>query len=466
MHILRNWNALKRAADPVLRPAALAWLAVLLTGCAVQGPVSSVAPTPLPGIVRTMKSAGFWIARHPDPDRTIMDAATVIAFNNRLVGEQSVNDLFSLPPGLPGATVKTWLNDDVSPFTGGAWYLPDGRRADRDTLERLRATINTAALAETIPVRYGVTVRFADLRSLPTAEPLTATARETGLDELQNSDLDPGTPLAVVHRSADGSWLYVVEPLARGWVRRDAVAFCEKEALADFCARTPFVVVTAAKGDIFLNGRCTIFYDYARMGTRLPLLRETADTVEVTVPVRDKNGDAVFSSGYLDRTAVHAGYLSYTPRAMLTQAFRLLNAPYGWGGLDGEQDCSRFIHEVFSTAGIRLPRNSSAQRRAGVELCARDDRTTEETMRALLVERGVGGGTLLGMSGHIMLYLGAVDGKPFAIHALRAYREPAPRTDRIRFVNRVAVTDLSLGKGTSRGSLLDRLLTVRLVCFQ
>ncbi|MDH3726313.1 MAG: C40 family peptidase, partial [Myxococcales bacterium] len=46
----------------------------------------------------------------------------------------------------------------------------------------------------------------------------------------------------------------------------------------------------------------------------------------------------------------------FTRRALLTEAFSLLGAPYGWGGKDGGYDCSRFLLELFGRFGIDLPR--------------------------------------------------------------------------------------------------------------
>ena len=62
---------------------------------------------------------------------------------------------------------------------------------------------------------------------------------------------------------------------------------------------------------------------------------------------------------------VSRGYLPYTPRTVIFQAFKLLHSPYGWGDMYGEQDCSRFIQLVFSTVGIQFPRNSLQQAKVG-----------------------------------------------------------------------------------------------------
>ena len=61
-----------------------------------------------------------------------------------------------------------------------------------------------------------------------------------------------------------------------------------------------------------------------------------------------------------------------------------------------------------------------------------------------------------------MLYLGEVNGQPFAIHDIWAYHEKGPDgKERSRLLNRVTVSDLDLGKGSDKKSLLERIVSVR-----
>ncbi|MGE5307930.1 MAG: C40 family peptidase, partial [Deltaproteobacteria bacterium] len=166
----------------------------------------------------------------------------------------------------------------------------------------------------------------------------------------------------------------------------------------------------------------------------------------ILFPVRDSRGGLRESEGSLPRESVSVGFLPYTQRTILVQAFKLLGAPYGWGGSGGEQDCSSFLQEIFSTVGIRLPRNSSEQAKAG---------------SAVDLPSAVPAITILGMKGHIMLYLGEYEDNPYAIHAVWAYREPGPSGDIIRKIGRVAVTPLSLGEGSKKGSWQKRINSIK-----
>jgi hypothetical protein len=124
--------------------------------------------------------------------------------------------------------------------------------------------------------------------------------------------------------------------------------------------------------------------------------------------------------------------------------------------MHGEQDCSAFLDEVFAVMGIILPRDSKDQAQTG-QMLAQFEEKTLGPQKIEAFGGVLGGITLLPMKGHIMLYLGMVDERPYAIHAVWAYRERKGDKDVPRVMNRVVVSDLSLGEGSQKGSLLKRL---------
>jgi hypothetical protein len=197
------------------------------------------------------------------------------------------------------------------------------------------------------------------------------------------------------------------------------------------------------------------------MGARFPVLGWRDGVAEIWLPVKQADGTAALISGFIHGTQVHEGYLDYTPRTVLTQAFKMLHQPYGWGGMYGEQDCSRFLQEIFAPVGIYMPRNSGQQIQTGVDLARGSSFETAQEKLTVLQTKAIGGATLLGMRGHIMLYVGEVDGRPYAIHAVWAYRQPVGAKDDIYVLNRVTLSDLMLGEGSRKGSLLDRLNAIR-----
>jgi hypothetical protein len=159
------------------------------------------------------------------------------------------------------------------------------------------------------------------------------------------------------------------------------------------------------------------YYDYMRMGVRVPYILTIDDMSMILIPTRDENGSLVLSNATIKTANTHKGYLLYTPENILTQAFKFLNAPYGWGGSFGEQDCSKFIQQIYATVGLNLPRNSSSQSIAGqnyLEL-SNLDRDTKENQLLNLAPIGA---TIVHLKGHIMLYIGDYKGEPYVIQTV------------------------------------------------
>jgi len=442
----------------------LVLITAVVCGCAGKERLYYAAPTLLPGTDRAMKTDGYWAGRHPFPDRIILDRQGIADLNRQIRDELGLTrDIVRIESPVPGKRVRDRARKMLDSCAGRTLYRADGTAAGPEFYAALADLMDLDAIPSDIPVRWGLIVRYTDQRSLPTAAPLYAKQHDRDFDRLQNSALDIGTPVAVTHATTDGQWYYVIDQLSGGWIPAEAVALCSLEEMRRFAEAEPFAVVTRAKGALFRDAGLREYHDYARMGTRLPLAGMEGGVAGVLLPVRDDDGTLSEQTGYMRSEDIHEGFLSYTPRAIIRQAFELLNAPYGWGGMYGEQDCSRFVQEVFATVGISLPRNSSKQARAGELIGEYPDGAGNGEKLDAFSKQAIGGCTLLYMQGHIMLFLGMVDGVPYAIHSTWGYRDPAPWKERIRVINRVAVTNMSLGEGSKRGSYLDRLRSIRVL---
>ena len=129
----------------------------------------------------------------------------------------------------------------------------------------------------------------------------------------------------------------------------------------------------------------TFSEDYVQMGVRLPLMETEDNAYQVLIPVCDSQGYLVRQQGYVLKKSGREGYLPYTARNILQQAFEMLNAPYGWGGMYGEQDCSRFIQQVFATVGVNFPRNSADQAMVGKQVAEFDSNTRQMSKSAVWI---------------------------------------------------------------------------------
>ncbi|MRR38372.1 hypothetical protein EG829_27740, partial [bacterium] len=232
----------------------------------------------------------------------------------------------------------------------------------------------------------------------------------------------------------------------------------DRQTIAVFSRAKP-LVATASMGPVYTNAAFTSHAVTIPMGTRLPFVDKTERHYAVTLPWRAPDGALRFVTGYIRRDAdVSIGFLPYTPRNVYQQLFKLEGTPYGWGDLFDGRDCSRLVMDVFSTFGFNMPRNSSRQ--AAFNIAGRKDTKGLSEKDKISILRNLGyRPALLYMPGHIMILLGVIDGKVYAIHSAWALRESRILGERTVMAGRVVVSDISGGSG-ARGSLLKRVTAI------
>jgi len=415
------------------------------------------APSLIGHSLRMMKTAGFWISHHPTPDAVIMSPDAIDQFNARLRNQNKLTkDIFTVIQDLKTESLLDTLEKTLSDIVAKDYYTAAGVREDQGFMDDVKRNMNLSGVVVGVAPRYGLVVHYASQRFLPTKQGLYEQKDDDEFDQLQNSALDVGTPVAVVHTSADGLWYYALTDISDGWVEAKNVALGDINEVKQFAEDRDFAVVLRPKADVFLDDAMTVYYDYVRMGMRLPLSGIDAGRVTVNVPVVDSDGSLAVKQAYMNAEDVNPGFLPFTARNIFKQALMMLNQPYGWGDMYGEQDCSRFLQMVFATVGISLPRDSKDQAQVSNSVVDFDEKS-DDTAKISAITKAPAGNTLLAMKGHIMLYLGIIDGKPYAIHDTTSYKQTVDQKEVDYALDRVVISDLSLGQGTHKGSLLRRL---------
>ena len=418
------------------------------------------APSQLPNVKTQMLTAGYWIARHPSADQVIMGETQINAFNDHIRnGLKLTKDIFSLVDQFQTESLMDVFKKNLEDFTNKGFYTVDGLQNDSVFIEKAKTTMHLSGLVLGVAPRYGLSVHLANLRLLPTSVGLYAKKGDVDFDELQNSGLDLGSAVAVIHQSQDKKWFYVLSALSDGWVKAEDVAIGDSKQVKGFAEAKDFVVITSPKADIYLNEAMDDFYDYVRMGMKLPVLAENDQQWIVQIPMKDKQGQLQLDKGYIAKFQAHRGYLPYTARTIYTQAFLMLDKPYGWGDMYGAQDCSRFLQMIYASVGIELPRDSKNQAQVGEQLVSFDEKATNDS-RLEELKNIPGASSILPLKGHIMLYLGMVDSIPYAMHDSSGYSQTKDNLQIKYTLNRVVVSDLSLGEGSAKGSLLRRLIKI------
>lgn len=306
---------------------------------------------------------------------------------------------------------------------------------------------------------HGITVRYTDLREIPThmpryAEP-TPDPRANPFDYNQYSLLPVGTPLLIAHRSRDGQWYYVETPVAAGWVDARDTALVSEDFQTRYRQR-PLAAVLRDK--VRLDGTQTA---YAHIGALLPLASSTPFVPRATegnaserpdpeprwavlVPEKGPDGYARLTRASLSVQDASPKPLPLTPDALARLGNVMMGQRYGWGGAFGNRDCSALTRELFTPFGIWLPRNSLAQCRTGKQFSL-DGLTPKEKERALL-QNGRPFLSLVWMRGHITLYVGPHNGRPAIFHNAWGIRVVNGDDDNARLVlGRAVVTSITPG---------------------
>lgn len=365
---------------------------------------------------RHLNIAEFWIDKIEKPDAVIMNPKEIAQFNHDTAyNKKTLNTFQDINKIYKTSWIKAQLLHSFNGLKSRAKYFADGYKVPLGFYKDVREEMNLNAFKEqSRSTRYALTVNYTNQKIIPTELSLLKKSDQIHFDRNQNSALDIATPIAILHSSADGLWHYGIGPTSSGWVRSSDIAFGEREEILNYLNSKNFIVTTASKTPLLIQGN---YHDYMRMGVRLPIMMHIDDMTMVIVPVRDQEGKLILSNATVKTENIHKGYLPYTPRTILTQAFKFLNAPYGWGGMYGEQDCSKFLQEIYATTGVKLPRNSASQSNVG-EAKLNVAGISKNSKYQFLKNSALAGVTIIHLKGHIVLYLGTYKDEPYIIHTV------------------------------------------------
>ncbi len=327
---------------------------------------------------------------------------TEIGNLNRKMRDDTPNmwDMAALPSVMSGQEVLALIHRYELPaderYEGGHTLITSDMR---DEVRHNRALDK---VPETVEVRRGVVVERCDLKGFPTG----MTFHKSGdphYDGIQETELITTFPVAVLHTSGDGNFVFVLSYFYSGWVPAKNIAFCTDEDYQLFASPEDYVTVLSKTVD------CSgVRLD---MGAVLPCTSEDKDSYTVRMPKREEStGTLLLEEAIISKADAVRGSLDFTMENYYRQAFLYLGTYYGWGGSSGGVDCSGFVCAVFRTFGIYLPRNTGEQsRHAGniLSLVSDPSGVLDTVKKPAAVYR----------PGHVMLYLGKKNGTHYIIHA-------------------------------------------------
>jgi cell wall-associated NlpC family hydrolase len=426
----------------------------LLSGCGGKGepatdaaasrpkncPERAQAAADLPRTKPELKALSYWLGllTPSQLDEPLLDAdalaAQDLALRNGADGQPRPVDLSRpLSSEQIAHELKERLVGLAARFEAG-----DFRVEGKNALELFRAGAKSS-FREAVALH--VALEPITLHCAPLLDVLRATRADARFDRNQCSQVRAQEPVELLGRI--GELWYARSRYAMGFIAADA----------PLSPRVP-----AQLAPIYQKGReLQLLRALELAGQRLPagsMLASEDGRTALVASEQDITHTRALSAG-----EARSARRTITRRDFLSEAFRYMDSPYGLGDEDGGRDCSRFILDVLRSFGIHLPRSSVEQSRAGTYVIEVPPEASQTERLALLDEAVKRGIVLYHFPGHIAIYLGRdKEGTPRLLHSFAEYLAPCAGGGETLFeVGRIGVSDLLLGKDTSRKSFLERL---------
>lgn len=398
----------------------------------------------------------FWLNQINEPDKEILSRTKINKLNKKNYRKKYMDHPLSEVQYKKGSIIRRHLLYNLQWIRRFKKFDKNNKRINgRKFYCKMRKIVNLKQISKSIRVRFGIIIQPTYLRAFPTDIMVMQKLNDYPFDVLQFSFLDTGEPIALYHISRDKRWGYVLSTHNGGWIRLKDIGWTyKKKKIKEFLYTASFIMALNWDVPIYSDESGDIIFNTIHMGSRLPLLKKNDKYFEVKLPDRNIKGRLIFKKGFIKNDEkISLKYLKITPRNIAKQSFKMMGKPYSWGGRKFNTDCSYFIKVVFKTMGMELPRNSYAQVRSLKSL-----RVTKRN-KYHLMDSIMPFQTLLYLSdpSHVMLYIGEYENQHYVIHNKWSYKEIINKEEKETFIKKTIVSDLSLGKNSSEGSLFKRI---------
>lgn len=387
------------------------------------------------GVSEVQLSPSHWVDKLTQDDTPLMTQPIIAQFNQNLIKSNPhiVNPL-AMAENLSKEQLLEKIRSISKPSKHKRFYANDKQLDENDYAAYIDST-NQGAVKADNPVKFGLVTKRSMLRTFPTLDRIFKWGADRDLDRFQESGLFPGDAVAILHTSKDQEWYLVQAYNYLAWMPKEDVAIGKKSEISAFKDDNNFIVVTGSK--VFTNHIPSYIPNHKSlsniqldMGVRLPLAKRNeysnalygqnpfANYI-VKLPTRNAKGELVIMLVPIPRGQdVRVGYLPFTKQNLVTQSFKFLGERYGWGHDYNGRDCTGFIGEIYKSFGLLMPRNSGQQAKGAY---GKNHFFAEEATKAdkLKIIENMQVGDLIYIPGHVMMYLGQENSKPYVIHDVK-----------------------------------------------
>lgn len=428
------------------------------------------------GISEKHLSANYWVKQTENAGQILKDQREIAEFNTRLFStDTNMVDLKVFPQQLAGEDVRARIRA-ISKPNRSELYNPAGAALGAEGYKIYEANLGLENVSETVEVRFALVVKRADMRTYPTNNRYYKSRDDQNLDRFQENALFPGDAVAVLHVSADKQWVFVQSYNYAAWVRNENIAIGERKLIDQYKNANRFLVITGDKIQTSFNPEVPALSELQLdMGIRIPLA--DPETVKnslygqnpytsyvVLLPLRNHQGKLEIKPALIARNKdVSQGFIPFTRENIIRQAFKFLGERYGWGHSYNGRDCTGFLMEIYKTFGIVMPRNSGQQGSGnyGDNTRFTPQSSREDKLKAL---ESLDVGDLIYVPGHVLMYIGDVDGEPYVIHDVSVFRYIDENGELYRgILNGVSVTPLLPLYGSEESTYVDLMYNIKRV---
>jgi len=463
-----------------MRITELILCSLLIGACSAAEPVQQESPksaawsTDVIGITEMHLSANYWVEQTDKASQVLKDQKEIAEFNKRIFStDLHMVDLALYPEQLPGRQVADKIRA-VSKPNKSELYSDSGEMLNSASYRRYTANLDLVNIPESVQVRFALVINRSDMRAYPTDDRFYKKQESQNLDRFQENGLFPGDALAVLHVSADKLWSFVQSYNYAAWVRSENIAIGDRNIIQNYKNTSPFLIITGDKVWTSFNPEVPALSELQLdMGIRVPLAESDTKTNSlygqnpytshtVLLPLRNKTGRLEIKPALIARNKdVNKGYIPFTRENITRQAFKFLGERYGWGHSYNARDCTGFVMEIYKTFGIQMPRNTGQQGSGdfGENIRFSADSSVDEKLQAL---KKMDIGDLIYVPGHVLMYIGKVDGQPYVIHDVSIFRYTDDNGKYYEGVlNSVAVTPLIPLYGSRESTYVELMYNIK-----